>query len=275
MNRESDYLRVLSSQARTFINEDFRATGVLQSEMDGFTAPFERDVDLQNVGLLLEECMSKPWKEPAKSDEWLSPRLYIALRLTPREASIPALWEYLSVLRFNKYVRWRWQNDYGIVAAKRYVGPKNQQAFARLWWAAEMLRNGNDYSACRAGFVSQDIPNTLLSLRLWNSKAVAIASVEYLLEKSATSDNVNDFSTALRAAAVTCSIDRIAPAEDVGEYSVLHRWISEPVFIEDILSDTLTHAPEDAHIPRPQIDLMRELITAISPLERSAKKAAA
>ena len=43
---------------------------------------------------------------------------------------------------------------------ERWNGGINKQTFARLWWGAELFRNGDDYGPVKHFFERQDFPNS-------------------------------------------------------------------------------------------------------------------
>src|ERR1700743_3445755 len=84
------------------------------------------------------------WMERATSDRWLAPRVHCCLRLFRSEAADRGVWQWIA-LRHHWYVNWRWANEDDLVAEDRWWGQVHKQAFARLWWGAEIFRNGSDY----------------------------------------------------------------------------------------------------------------------------------
>src|SRR3712207_5044930 len=110
---------------------------VERQRRDGDIDP--RDGLMRRVGALAE---SGEWRTAEESDTWLSPRLHSALRLTRAEAGDRGLWHWLA-LRYRSYVEYRWTGDGG-VNRDRWFGPVHKQALARLWWGAELFRDGDD-----------------------------------------------------------------------------------------------------------------------------------
>lgn len=119
----------------------------------------------------------------AASDRWLAPRLHYALRLTRREASDRLTWGWLAN-RYHEVVSWRWADVAGEVATDRLVGPIHKQAFARLWWGAELFRDGADYRTVERAFQLQDLPNSYLHRPLVRCRSLALGLVEVLVPAS-------------------------------------------------------------------------------------------
>ncbi|QID37063.1 hypothetical protein G3260_003395 [Streptomyces albus] len=144
------------------------------------------------------------------ADAWLAPRLHATLRLTRAEAAEPGLWNFLALAVAPDYVLWRHLPSEGsgkkepAVSSDRFSGPHYKQAFARLWWAAELFRDGEDYepavSACR----NQEFFNTLLRLEVIDHRPTARAATCLLEEGTVgTTREANALATAVNAAAGT------------------------------------------------------------------------
>ncbi|NKS01202.1 hypothetical protein GTA09_19910 [Rhodococcus hoagii] len=150
---------------------------------------------------LMEEFSARldTWRDPSTSDGWLAPRLHYALRLTRAEASDPDVWAWLAV-RFHWYVEWRWEGRKGIVE-NRWRGEIHKQAFARLWWGAELFRNGADYGPVVRAFIRQDLPNSYLHRPLVRCRSLALALVDVISPKDGeaalSADDVNDLARVL------------------------------------------------------------------------------
>ncbi|MGY1810183.1 DUF6339 family protein [Blastococcus sp. SYSU D00669] len=118
------------------------------------------------------------WASPEDSDAWLAPRLHSALRLTRSEAGDRGVWHWLA-LRYHDYVDYRWSGSGG-VARDRWFGPVHKQALARLWWGAELFRDGDDYEPVRVLFFRQDMPNSYLHRPLVRCRPLALGMVDQL-----------------------------------------------------------------------------------------------
>ncbi|GIF43026.1 DUF6339 family protein [Actinoplanes xinjiangensis] len=116
----------------------------------------------------------------AASDRWLAPRLHYALRLTRAEAADRDLWAWLAV-RYSDYVAWRWAGAGEKPTEDRWNGQINKQALMRLWWGAELFRNGPDYSPVERAFSRQDVPHNLLHRTLVRCRSLAVALVDDLV----------------------------------------------------------------------------------------------
>ncbi|WP_343983760.1 DUF6339 family protein, partial [Streptosporangium amethystogenes] len=118
---------------------------------------------------------------PTAADAWLAPRLHAILRITRREAADAGLWNFLSMGLAPDYVFWRHigrakkSDDPQTVNSHRFCGPFHTQAFARLWWAAELFRDGDDYSPVELASRNQDVFNTVLRMEIIHHRPTAQA----------------------------------------------------------------------------------------------------
>ena len=84
-------------------------------------------------------------RKPGESDAWLAPRVHATLRLTrrrrPTGGSGPT-WRPWSAAGLRPLAVAGSERPQGAVAIDRFVGDAATNAFSRLWWAAELTRNG-------------------------------------------------------------------------------------------------------------------------------------
>ncbi|MET9383432.1 DUF6339 family protein [Streptomyces sp. NPDC002928] len=166
--------------------------------------------------------------KPTQADAWLAPRLHAILRLTRAEAADPALWNYLALGVAPDFVVWRHLSESKkTVNARYFKGPYHKQAFARLWWSAELFRNGPDYEPVVIACGNQDMLNTVLRLDVIDHRPTAQALVRLLKrEVVRTGRDANALGKAVNTAAATLMYDVIAPdvERDAG---AVQRWIDE------------------------------------------------
>ena len=147
----ADLVETGAVPAGTVENVLRRGAPLSDAPLNDLMSHLRRDVD---AGRWTDE-------HPELSDSWLAPRVHSALRLTRAEASDRGTWHWLAVGRHSWYVEFRWTGKEGVNDA-RWLGPIHKQALARLWWGAELFRNGPDYAPVQALFARQDLPNSYL-----------------------------------------------------------------------------------------------------------------
>ncbi|OEV02295.1 hypothetical protein AN217_03495 [Streptomyces qinglanensis] len=207
---------------------------------------------LHRVRDLIDDALDRFRDErPTAADAWLAPRLHETLRMTRREAADKQFWTYLAVGVAPDYVVWRHLSDpsrsdsRARVARDRFVGPHYKQAFARLWWAAELFRDGSDYRPVVATCGSQDMLNSALRLDVVDHRPTALALVGLMGRGTVrTGREVNALTAAVNAAAATLMYDVLAPdVERDGE--ALRDWISGAESALPSPRDQLPEGPDE------------------------------
>lgn len=193
-----------------------------------------------------------------QGDAWLAPRLHAALRLTRREAADPGLWNYLALGVAPDHVIWRHlpepkDGKVPKVAAERFRGQYHKQAFARLWWAAELFRDGPDYEPVVMACGNQDILNTALRMSVINHRPTAQAIVRLVAKGIVTTGReVNALVGAVNASAATLMYDVIAPDVE-RETRPLLDWIDDAETARQVSRATLPTGPHEE--PAPEISV--------------------
>ena len=166
------------------------------------------------------------WSDRAVSDRWIAPRIHHALRLFRAEASDRGVLQWVA-LRYPWYVEWRWADREGAVAADRWWGPIHKQAFARLWWGAEIFRDGADYKPVERAFVFQDLPNSYLHRPVVRCRSLALAIVDRFTEaKSPSARQVNGLARVLNLATVG-SPPEVETGYQNDDLDAYNAWVAE------------------------------------------------
>ncbi|MBZ4319998.1 DUF6339 family protein [Streptomyces huiliensis] len=211
----------------------------------------DRRGELRPVRDLVEDAMAycrAGGLKATQADAWLAPRLHAALRLTRREAADPGFWNYLALGVAPDYVVWRHLSD-AKVAADRFRGQYHKQAFARLWWAAELFRDGSDYSPVVTACANQDIMNTALRMSVINHRPTAQAIVRLVAKGVITTGReVNALMGAVNASAATLMYDVIAPDVE-RESRPLLDWIAEAEHARQVSRQELPAGPDEEPTP--------------------------
>ncbi|MFD6760159.1 DUF6339 family protein [Streptomyces roseolus] len=231
---------------------------------DAWTAERRRTAPVRE---LLDEAMRRFEADRFAADGWLAPRLHATLRMTRAEAADRRLWNHLAMIVAPDYVVWRHKgadtaDGRGLAQAARFSGIHYTQAFSRLWWAAELFRDGPDYrpvaTACRV----QDVLNTTMRLDIIDHRPTAqavIRIVEGLLDAGVrrVGDRVNAFSAAVNAAGSTLMYDVLAEDTEP-DHDELHDWIEAGVH-EAVDFDRLPEGPHDGRVREGSVDALLPL----------------
>jgi hypothetical protein len=229
---------------------------------------------------LVEEAMYRFEDRREQADAWLAPRLHATLRMTRAEAADGRLWNYTAMLVAPDYVVWRHKSrTTGNATASRFSGFHFVQTFSRLWWAAELFRDGADYRPVEIACAYQDVLNSVLRLDIIDHRPTAAAIlriVERLINNkvSNVADRVNALSKAVNAAGSTLIFDILAPDVPVDDDAV-RDWIADSAHMPEVPWDRLPDGPDDGAIDRRSVDALLPLFEKLlseAPVRIRAKK---
>jgi len=230
--------------------------------LSAFVEPFDRDITLRAATAVVDETMqrfsSKQREWESESDAWLGPRLHAALRLTRHEAADQTIWYYLAAYAFPDYVAWRWPSR----SLDRFFSAQvKKHAFRRLWWSAELFRNGSDYELAEVSLSRTDFSNTILTLDAIHNRAIALAVARFWKGNKLTGRQAVAFSTQLNTTAVTVALDRVAPAQYLSA-STIGKWLYAQPVPEDIVVSP--DGPDDEQVSEKEIgDLLAVFASVI------------
>jgi hypothetical protein len=195
------------------LDEIFCKDDEVRPDFTEYISEFGRSVDLEPLKAVLDEAYGKFEPNSDRSDAWLAPRVHATLRMTRREAADRRLWDFLAVVACPEYVRWRWGGKETTPRA-RFVGEQNKNAFGRLWWGAELTRNGSDYGSTVEAFKNSRFSVVWVPLDLAHNRAFALGAID-LLEKfnegsAATGDEADALAKIINLQATTRFLDETA-----------------------------------------------------------------
>lgn len=264
-------LQELEAAATTRLDEQFRA-GTDSPDLGDFCRPFEREVDLTAAAAVIEETMRRfAGKDRAASDSWAGPRLHAALRLTRREASRRGVWRYLGACVFPEYVRWRFadrkEEPPEPSPLERFIGAETKHALGRLWWMAEMFRDGADYEPAAKALSNQDVINNLFKNDTAHHRPTALGAVRVLVpgdgRPALTGREANALAKAVNTTAATVLLDALAPDEPLDD-SARMLWIEQGKdYDPGLYFDDLPEGPEDPATPVESVERMEKLLAEL------------
>ncbi|MEU9231387.1 DUF6339 family protein [Streptomyces subrutilus] len=237
------------------------------------------------VRVLVDEAMRRFGDHRTAADGWFAPRLHATLRMTRAEAADGRLWNFIAMVVAPDYVAWRHRGSDtegapGAATAARFCGPHYTQAFSRLWWVAELFRDGPDYrpvgTACRV----QDVLQTTMRLDVIDHRPTAQAILKVLERQLASGvsrpgDQVNALSAAVNAAGSTLVYDVLAP-DRPADTDALQDWIDEAEGAAEVPWDRLPEGPGDGGVSLASVDalvpIFEQLLIEAPLRDRSAGK---
>ncbi|MEU7877107.1 DUF6339 family protein [Microbispora bryophytorum] len=221
--------------------------------------------DAEPIRQLVDEAMKRfiPAERTA-ADAWLAPALHATLRLPRREAADSRIWNYLAVRLAPDYVYWRHlsRGNPPTVSRVRFSGPFHSQAFARLWWAAELFRDGSNYGPAVVACGNQDVLNTVLRLEVILHRPTAQAIIRLLRTGVIrTGRQINALVQAVNAAGSTLSYEALAP-DSPRDADAYRDWIEEADSVL-VPYDSLPIGPSDGRARDSSLDVLTTLFKQI------------
>jgi hypothetical protein len=259
-------LKGLNPAARSLVNEDFRKGEPATIDAGPYIEDLNlgREVPLAPLRGVIAEAMKRFEHEPQKSDPWLGPRVHATGRLTRREAADKRIWEYLTVIEFPEYVRWRWEKTDKVdkvIPQDRFLGEDSKNALARLWWATELTRNGSNYKRSEIALGISRFSASWLNLILVHHRAAALAVVDFLdtyQSVGATDTQGRVMAKATNVALRTLCLDALA-ASPPTDAEAVREWIAEEID-ETTMMDELPRGPDEAVVAEADIATVRKFL---------------
>ncbi|GAA2229058.1 hypothetical protein GCM10010232_14060 [Streptomyces amakusaensis] len=200
---------------------------------------------------LFDEAMRRFPETPTAGDAWLAPRLHRTLRLTRAEAADTGIWNFLGLCVAPDVVRWRWgrgESGREVGQAARFSGRWDVQCFSRLWWAAELFRDGRNYAPAELACGNQDILNTVMRLEMIQHRPAAQAFLRLHGKTARTGRDVNAAASVANAAGATLVYEALAP-DELSDAEALREWILDAEDAPTVQYDTLPQGPNDGSVP--------------------------
>jgi hypothetical protein len=246
-------LKGLSAGVRTLVSdENFRNGSQPAVEYEPYVVDLSlgRNVSLAPLREVLEEGKKRHSTKWSESDGWLAPRVHATLRLTRREAADRRLWAFLNAAVFPDHVRWRWgdpDDPDSAVPIDRFLGEDSKNHLGRLWWGAELTRNGDKYTRTEKAFRNSRFSVSWQVLDMMHHRPAALAIIDFLEQfndgKGTTDSQGSRMARALNAALRTLALDAVAdnPEPDAEAF---REWMIEPIDATKMM-DELPKGPEE------------------------------
>lgn len=152
-------LRRLADEVRYQVDNDLLLTATGAEPLEDYELDLARSVDMAPLVEAMGPFLGRDL-QPV-DDAAMAVAVRAALPLSPREAADRNLWWWVCLRCYPGIVQRRWLGGGGASSAltsDRMFGQINRNAFARLWWGAEMVRGlprPNHYTALL--FKNQDL----------------------------------------------------------------------------------------------------------------------
>ncbi|OQR64963.1 hypothetical protein B6E66_06345 [Streptomyces maremycinicus] len=213
---------------------------------------------------LVDDALHQFRENRTDADAWLAPRLHAALRLTRREAADRRIWNHLALGVAPDYVAWRHlavptaKTPEPRIDAARFKGAPDRQCFSRLWWAAEIFRNGADYAPVVFACANQDLIHTVMRADLVDHRPTAQALVRVLRRGIATTGReINGLMAAINTAGATLVYDALA-ADEPRDPEDLRLWIAEAENAPPVPRHELPTGPDEEPVPEASVEKLTD-----------------
>ncbi len=172
-------LHRLAPEAHVLVTEAL-ARGVIERHPAATVEPYLDEcveaVDLDDLDLVLDEIITTTERHDPIIERRAAAAVHRALPLSRREASNPGVWRFLAVAHRPDLVRHRWAIEGWSTTRSRYWAPgmrHDSNVFSRLWWIAELTRDGDDYALTDRVFARQTVAIQIFIRRYaWHRPAV-------------------------------------------------------------------------------------------------------
>ena len=135
-------LKRLADEVRYHVNNEVFVTATGTEALEEYELEFARAIDLTALDDALRPFLGKDL-HPG-DDAAMAIVTRAALPLSPREAADRNLWWWLCLRRYPTIVQRRWVGigeASSAMTSARMFGQVNRNAFARLWWGAELTKD--------------------------------------------------------------------------------------------------------------------------------------
>ncbi|MFO0448480.1 MAG: DUF6339 family protein [Pseudomonadota bacterium] len=165
-------------------------------------------------------------------DAWMAPRVHALFRLPRRVAARSGVWAWAAADPMRRYMDLRWSLDEP--GWRFHSTDVLRNGISRLWWGAEMLRSGRDYSLVRSGMATVRRFQFVSELRYSWHREAARAFARVVTDRSAKDDQLKGLSKRFNVYLKTQALELwdddakgVASSEDAS-------WISSQVKLAEL-----------------------------------------
>ncbi len=162
-------LRRLTADGRRLIGEGFlkgEEDAIAGEELEEYLElePSGERVRLGELDSELESIMNSHRRFDTAIDAAAAPAVRDSLTMSRRVAADPGVWHYLATVRYPDFVRHRWEFTSKKAMTEKFLGAGTDiysNALHRLWWIAELTREGDDYTLTEEVLSNQTLANKI------------------------------------------------------------------------------------------------------------------
>ncbi len=222
----------LPGQAKVF--EDLR-------HPSGRTIEFDDEL----LEAVLAEALERYSDDNNKLDAWLAPRLHNVIRVPRRIAADRRFWAWVAIEFGRDYIKHRWSDGGGnAIKELRFTGTHLRNGISRLWWAAELARNGRDYGPVALALKAVRIAQFALELKYSWYRPAVIAFATVCVDRKLGDSKMQALSVRVNAYLGTRPVELVGLDENVGEEYDAEWWAGDPPSKKHLLEGKLD-GPDD------------------------------
>jgi hypothetical protein len=228
-------------------------------------SPDSKPVTLDVVLLsdLLQEGIERYDDDHNGLDLWLAPRVHNVVRVPRRIASDRRFWAWIAMDMGLGYIRHRWRNEQsGAYKPFRFTGPHLRNGISRLWWAAELSRNGRDYSPVALVLRGVRVAQFALELRYSWYRPAVIAFAEVCNDRSLNDALMKSLSVRVNAYLGTRPVELVGLDEGATSAYDAAWWSAAPPSEEELYG-RLPEGPDDCIASREAIAKLKQWFNEI------------
>lgn len=179
-------LRRLGAEAYPLLTRELASGAterISESACEQFLEDVEHPLELDDLSAAVEHLLASTTRHDAKVDQLAAPLVHQALPLSRREAARPGVWRFLALVACPEFIRHRWEERSWATTRSRYwsLGTRpDSNAFARLWWIAELTRDGASYALTEDVLARQPLA-TQIFVRKFSSYRPAVAAFAHVM----------------------------------------------------------------------------------------------
>jgi uncharacterized protein DUF6339 len=200
-------------------------------------------VDTELLTGLLEYALDLEMEKDGELDQWLAPRVHFALRLPRRIAGDRGFWTWLTLKIGMRYTLHRWGSGEN-VTMYRYTGDFKRNALSRLWWFAEMARNGPSYADVQNVLRDASTAQYAMELKYSMYRPAVIAFGRVAAERTLGFEQLKSLSKRINAYLSLRSLEAMGLAEGDGARDA--GWWSERPILKEVIGNDI-QGPQDAY----------------------------
>jgi hypothetical protein len=176
------------------------------------------EFDEELLSAVLAEGIDRYGDDINGLDAWLAPRVHNVIRVPRRIASDRLFWAWIAIEFGREYIKHRFSDGEGSAIKEfRFTGTHLRNGVSRLWWSAELARNGRDYGPVAQVLSGVRIAQFALELRYSWYRPAVIAFARVCVDRELRDAKMQGLSVRVNAYLGTRPVELIGLDETVAE----------------------------------------------------------